>query len=70
VLGKVNVYFKFGRGKPPKKSKHEMGQPRKSECLIKVYASIDIEAGTELLASYGSDFWEGVNNPIDQTWSA
>jgi SET domain-containing protein len=30
-----------------------------SECLIKVFASKDIGAGTELLCTYGPSFWNG-----------
>ena len=57
VLGKLNVDMVFGDFAPPKTSKNIKDGPR-HECLIKVYASMAIAAGSELLSTYGPDYWE------------
>lgn len=61
VLGQVNVDFIFGDGRRPKTKKGASSKNNEAECLIKVYASRDIDAGTELLASYGKEFWSGTD---------
>jgi len=55
VVGELNVRFQFGdavRG-----DDHKEGDQLLAECLIEVYATKDIKAGTELLGQYGDDFW-------------
>ncbi len=63
VLGKVNVNFVFGAGERPKPKRkkgavQEYNAAAESECLIYAYAACDIAAGSELLASYGAEFWK------------
>ena len=59
-MGKLNVCMKFGDYKPP--TTEALGKKIKagpmSECLINVYATMDIAAGTELLCTYGPDYWK------------
>jgi hypothetical protein len=52
VLGKLNVRMQTGHGKRP-----EGLVITHTECLIKAYATEDIEAGAELLTCYGENFW-------------
>ena len=52
VLGDLNVHFVFGDGSRGRKSK-----ATEVECLIGVYATKNIPAGTELLAKYGPAYW-------------
>jgi hypothetical protein len=55
VLGELNVRMEFGPGVRPEIELEVMV----SECLIKVFATKDIGAGTELLCTYGPSFWNG-----------
>jgi hypothetical protein len=55
VMGELNVRFEFGNGVRPKKPVKVLA----SECLIKVFATKPIVAGSELLCSYGPSFWPG-----------
>ena len=52
VLGDLNVHFVFGDGSRGRKNK-----ATEVECLIGVYATKNIPAGTELLAKYGPAYW-------------
>ena len=60
MLGKKNVEFKLGNGVRPADM---IGKALKSECLVKVFASEAIEAGAELLSTYGPDYWSDARNP-------
>jgi hypothetical protein len=55
----LNVRLEFGKGRRPATKKGtKQTQPENSECLIKVYATKAMEAGTELLATYGDAYWK------------
>jgi hypothetical protein len=55
VVGKVNVEFRSGKGRP---SEEDKGKAHLlSECLVNVYAQDPIKKGDELLATYGANFW-------------
>ena len=51
----MNVELVLGTGKRPA---DKIDKALKSECLIKVFATEAIEAGAELLSTYGKKFWE------------
>ena len=55
MLGTLNARYEFGVAKRP--SSEKAGDPLRSECLVKVFATMDIKAGSELLSTYGADFW-------------
>jgi hypothetical protein len=56
VLASLNVRFEFGKGTRPR-AKPKDQKDLISECLITVFALKNIEAGAELLASYGPNYW-------------
>jgi hypothetical protein len=55
VLGTLNARFEFGVAKRPSTAK--ASDALSSECLVKVYATMPIKAGGEILCTYGEDFW-------------
>ena len=57
VLAKTNVRFEFGDGTRPFINGNPVDVIDESHCLIKVYATKDIKAGSELLGDYGPTFW-------------
>ena len=56
MLAPLNVSFEFGSGTRPKKCSKQ--NVLRSECLIQVFASNDIDADAELLATYGNKYWK------------
>ena len=55
----MNVHFIFGYGKRLAAE----GSTLSMECLIKVYATKDMKAGTELVGEYGADYWKAKGIP-------
>ena len=52
----MNCSYEFGHSNRPGKS--DPSAQVDSECLIKVYATRAIEAGAELVSTYGDSFWQ------------
>ena len=57
MQGHINCELMFGHGKPSTQTPG-IRPGIVSECLIKVYATENIKAGTELLLDYGPRFFE------------
>ena len=61
VNSQINVRFEFAKGRRPSTGEGSLSDAdseEMSECLIKVYATMDIQAQAELIADYGSHFWQ------------
>ena len=57
VHSQINVRFEFAKGHRPNNLPDDDSEEM-SECLIKVYATMDIQAQAELIADYGPNFWQ------------
>ena len=50
MLGCLNARYEFGPAAPT-------SDTYETECLIKVFATKPIKAGSEILVNYGDDYW-------------